>query len=65
MMKLGFGEFGKMIGTGNNAMFRKFTFLRQHLALAAFALSAADRFQINPQSLGRLQHGSPDRNLSA
>jgi hypothetical protein len=65
MMKFGFGEFGKMIGTGNNAMFRKFTLLRQHLALATFPLPAADRFQVNAQSLGRLQHGRPDRNLSA
>jgi hypothetical protein len=65
MVKLGFGQFGKMIGTGNNAMFRKFTFLRQHLALAAFSLSATDRFQVNSQSLGRLQYGRPNRHLSA
>jgi hypothetical protein len=34
--------------------------LRQHLALATFPLPAADRFQVNAQSLGRLQHGRPD-----
>lgn len=54
-----------MIGARSDAMLGEFTLLGQYLALAAFALSATNRFQIDTQSLRRLQHTGADRDLAA
>jgi hypothetical protein len=43
-----------MIGARDDAVLGKFAFLRQHLALAALALAAANRFQVDTEALSRL-----------
>jgi hypothetical protein len=45
-------------------MLGELTFLGQYLALAAFTLPATNRFQVDTESLSRLQHAGPDRNLA-
>ena len=65
LIKLGLRQFGEMIGTRMNAVLGEFTLLRQYLAFAAFALAAADGFQIDTEPLRRLQYRGAHRDLPA
>ena len=62
--QLGCGHFGEMFHARIDAMLGELALLRQHLAFAALTLTAADRFQVDAESLCRLQYRGPDRYLS-